>query len=324
MWRFKCSILLKRDDHIYIDLKMSDGSKFRLFDTTYTYQCKSDGKKYLHTETISRNENVISSVKQESEKKSLLEFNRILSWEEQTIAKKKLLESNRILSFIYNYNIGVNEENFESEKFVTNEEISGECEKTNSNIVKIKKIETFIKNMKEIKCDNFKMCTRYFSKALELHYKMYLNEEALLNVFKIIEVISRQYYTEKIKDNLKDVTKKHFDEIIKEIFGEEYNNSIHSHACKEMQESIESLIDKVSKRKIKLVRRNMMIEDTIHITDNRIDKLVEFRNKAIAHGSFKEYEKDTVEHLTTAVYLAKQMIVKFFFEDNKVTEFNID
>lgn len=293
-------IILDNEETISLYLKMPQKSKFKILDTTYIYKWNRDLGPYLYTETIVENETY-------------------------ECAKIKLLQSNRILSFIFNFNVGLSESKFHYPNFMSKEECIGEeIASKNININKLKNINDFLKKMKKKKFDNFIVCTKYFSRGLEFHYGMYLNEEALLNIFKVIELISKQYYTERVKDSLRDITKKHFYEIIKEVFNEEYNNNLHSKAYAEIQESIERLVDKVSKRKIKVVRKKMMIKDTSNITDTKIDMMVEYRNKSIAHGNFKEQEEEVIDYLITAIHLSKKMIIKYFFEGFDQSNFGLN
>jgi hypothetical protein len=217
-----------------------------------------------------------------------------------------------MLSFLYSINIGVNILEYQGFEEVDVIDCVENLSSSN-NLDRIKNFNDMLHNFEERKFRYFQKCVEFFSKGLEFHYAMDLCEEALLSIFKCIEMVSTSYSKNNIEFILEKNIKKHFDQILEETFKEQYNKNFHSAAFKSVKNTIFCLLN--LKRKIKFCVSGLKIEELMKIDE--IDGLIDFRNSILAHANLKEVDYEELNsYFGKAIVLSREMIAKYFFNQS--------
>ncbi|MDA2261844.1 hypothetical protein VSY18_27600 [Bacillus albus] len=154
----------------------------------------------------------------------------------------------------------------------------------------------------------FTSMTFYVRHLDALYAELY--EEALLNIYKIFELLCRDYYNKAhLARKVKDAFKASFITFLQEAYNEKYDQNRHSQLIKKIEDVtlLESLKDS---RKIIIVATELNFKQTELDT---LTKLCKLRN-SIAHGNTEDV--DAIFDLVSAgSILARKMLAKLVLND---------
>ncbi|MBU3075687.1 hypothetical protein [Clostridium estertheticum] len=290
MWEVRSKITLTNDIFSSIRLKIPRDSCFKINDCYYFGYNWDEFENYI----------IVKNCQEEVDKTKAYHN-----------AIKNIQMSNQILSFLYSYSIGVASDSTYKIVEVDKSEMVENLPKSNN----IKRIVIFKEMFELIDVKDmriFRKCVQFFSRSIELHY-MELNEEAFLNVFKIIELISSIYSKGKLNKILTNNVKKHFDILIKETFNEEYDKELHSYCYANIEKNFTGLLN--LKRKIKYFIENEKLGS--YVKPEEVDKIVKFRNSIIAHGNINdEDDEELLNMFMVSLKLSREFISACFFNKN--------
>ncbi len=221
----------------------------------------------------------------------------------------EMTKSNRILSYLYNVDIGVHIYEYHGFKLVANKD----CTENMPNSRNLTRIANFLKMYQMLPATEqtyFLRCVDFYSRGLYLHYNG-LNEEGILNIFKVTELISGRYLDKiDFKKTFSDHIRRQFEQLIKDSLNETYDQNLHSGCFQEIKTSALTLLKNVSRR-MKLTIEGLKV----NISCQDVNLLIKFRNNIAAHGNSTIYsDADLNKNVKTSIILSSELISRFFFD----------